>query len=588
MRLSPKNLGVGLVLVGLMTWGGVGCASSPRSGQASANHPSAIQTSEEGNDSGESDSGAPDERDKGYAHYAAGIYYELEQDPERALEHFTQAALADPGNEALALDVSRRLLQQKKPEKAVQVLTRASAAPGASATTFLVLGITYAQMGKTDDAITAYKTAIKKAPRVMASYQSLAQTYFQKGQKKEALKVLDQAAHQTAPDAAFYVDLAELYASCRSWLGSDGDGLKPKILAALDNASKLKPQQPLVLIRLGDGYKNLQEFSKAIATYQELLKRSPRFPLLREKLADASLQSGDKKGAAEQLEAVVRENVGNAQAYYVLGNLALEAAASHTGTNADVLEKEDYRRAAEYFQKTILFNPDFTPAYFELVSAQLGAEQPKDALTTLAKVPSDKAQNFLVEFYSGLAYNQMKDYAEGLKHMTSAELIARTSDTNRLDQFLYFQLGASYERNKDYPQAEKYFQKCLQVAPDFVEALNYLGYMWAERGVNLDAARRLIEKAVKLKPDNAAYLDSLGWVLFKQNRAPEALPYILKAVALSSKPDPTLYDHLGDIYLALKQPGKARDAWSQSLKAEPNEDIQKKLRDAGEPSQSKP
>jgi len=156
-------------------------------------------------------------------------------------------------------------------------------------------------------------------------------------------------------------------------------------------------------------------------------------------------------------------------------------------------------------------------------------------------------------------------------------VIATATDPSRLDDQFYFQLGATYERMGDYVQAEQYFEKCLQLAPDSAEAQNYLGYMWAEHDTKLDRARELIEKAVKAEPKNAAYLDSLGWVLFKLRQPKEALGYTLKAVELSEEPDATLFDHLGDIYAALNQPDKARDAWTKSLAVEPNDQIRKKL-----------
>jgi tetratricopeptide (TPR) repeat protein len=107
--------------------------------------------------------------------------------------------------------------------------------------------------------------------------------------------------------------------------------------------------------------------------------------------------------------------------------------------------------------------------------------------------------------------------------------------------------------------------------------MNYLGYMWAEHGENLEEARKLIAKAVKAEPKNAAYLDSLGWVLFKLNQPKEALDYVIKAVELSDPPDATVYDHLGDIYLALRQPEKAREAWRKSLSIEASDQVRKKL-----------
>jgi len=141
-------------------------------------------------------------------------------------------------------------------------------------------------------------------------------------------------------------------------------------------------------------------------------------------------------------------------------------------------------------------------------------------------------------------------------------------------------VGATCERKGDYEQAEKYFQKCLQLAPDFAEAQNYLGFMWAEHGKNLDAAKVLIEKAVKAEPTNAAYLDSLGWVLFKLNEPKEALDYLLQAVKHSEEPDATVFDHLGDVYAALHERDKAQEAWRKSLSLEQNDEVRKKLEPA--------
>ena len=140
-----------------------------------------------------------------------------------------------------------------------------------------------------------------------------------------------------------------------------------------------------------------------------------------------------------------------------------------------------------------------------------------------------------------------------------------------------FHSGSAFERHGDYAEAEKYFRKCLELSPRFAEAMNYLGYMWAERGEKLDEAKKLIEKAVELEPQNAAFLDSMGWVLFKLKQPREALGWLQKAVQHAKEPDPTLYDHLGDIYCDLRQLDKARDAWRKSLDLEPNDQVKQKL-----------
>jgi tetratricopeptide (TPR) repeat protein len=99
--------------------------------------------------------------------------------------------------------------------------------------------------------------------------------------------------------------------------------------------------------------------------------------------------------------------------------------------------------------------------------------------------------------------------------------------------------------------------------------------------MKLDKARELIEKALKAEPKNAAFLDSMAWVLYKLNEPAAALPYALKAAELSEKPDATVDDHIADIYAALKQLDKAREFWRKSLALEPNEEVRKKLDTSG-------
>ena len=107
--------------------------------------------------------------------------------------------------------------------------------------------------------------------------------------------------------------------------------------------------------------------------------------------------------------------------------------------------------------------------------------------------------------------------------------------------------------------------------------MNYMGYMWVENGLRLQEARVLIEKALKLEPKNGAFLDSMAWVLFRLGKPKEALPWMLKALENTPEPDPTLYDHLADIRLAMGDTAHAVEAWKKALKIEPNVEIQKKL-----------
>ena len=502
-----------------------------------------------------------------HAHYGAGVIHEMEDDSEAALEEYYKAALKDPDNESLILEVSRRFLQKKQPEKALELLNRAAERPDASGSVFARIGFIYSQQGKHDQAVAANRMAINKSPESLPGYQNLFLNYLQNKQPQEALKVLAEAASRPRSDFEFLIGLSELYLNFGVQIPAQKEIAHTKALAVLNRAEKLKPANPASRLQLADAFNLLGDPAKAAQLYLELLKKLPDVPLIQErvraKLTDIYLRGQDHQRAVEQLEAIIRDDPTNPQAYYFLGSIALD--------------EKKLPEAAEHFGKTIMLNPDFEQAYYDLAIAQINLHKTSDALATLDKARQKFPQNFVLEFLTGMAFSHQKAYTEALQHYTSAEVIAQATDPKRLNEGFYFQLGAAYERKGDYQQAEKYFSKCLQLQPGSAETMNYLGFMWAEHGMKLEQARELIEKAVRAEPKNAAYLDSLGWVRFKLGQPKEALEPVLKAAELSEEPDATVYDHLGDIYAALNQMEKAREAWRKSLSVEPNEQVQKKL-----------
>ena len=575
-----------------------------------------------------------------HAHYSEGVIHDLENEPQLALDDFYQAALKDPSNETLILEVTRRLLQVKQPQKALELLTRAVAQPDASGLIFARLGFVYFQLGKNSLAIDASLTAIKKSPDSLSGHQNLFLIYLQNKQPQEALKILDDAAKVSNTNPEFLIGVGELYASFGIQTPGQKEAVKLKAIAIFQRAEKLNPANPQQWLRLADGFNAAGDAEKAAQIYRDLLKRFADMPFLeqdvREKLADIYLRGDDRKRAAEQLEAIIRDDPTDAQAYYFLGSIAYDS--------------KNYTQAAEHFAKTVLLNPGFEPAYYGLARAQLNRSQNNEALAVLNQARQKFPAGFDLEYLTGIAYSRQKDWTNAMNHFTAAEFIAHATDPKRLGDELYFelanaqlsqnhysealatldqaqqkfpknfaleyltgtayarqknwtnaihhftaaqamaqaadtnglsdvyfQLGAACERNGDYAQAEKYFQQCLELNPNFDEAQNYLGFMWADHGEKLPQARELIEKALKAKPENDAYLDSMGWVLFKLNQPKEALDYILKAIQFSKQEDAEVYNHLGDIYSVLGEMEKAREAWRKSASIEPNEQVQKKL-----------
>ena len=159
-------------------------------------------------------------------------------------------------------------------------------------------------------------------------------------------------------------------------------------------------------------------------------------------------------------------------------------------------------------------------------------------------------------------YLQAKRYSDAEKILRRAQGLESLKEPD--GERLKFQLAAVYERQKEFDRAESLFKEVIKSNPDNASALNYIGYMLADRGVRLDEAVEYVEKALALDPNNGAYLDSLGWALFKLNDLAQAEKYLLKAVSIV-KNDPTIHDHLGDLYYKTGDYEKAQEFWTKSL-----------------------
>lgn len=138
------------------------------------------------------------------------------------------------------------------------------------------------------------------------------------------------------------------------------------------------------------------------------------------------------------------------------------------------------------------------------------------------------------------------------------------------DPDLLFRKAASLERDKKIPESVAAFERLIELKPEHGAALNYLGYMYADRNENLDRALELVTRAVALEPSNAAYLDSLGWVYFRLGKLEEAEKHLLTAKRLAPD-DPTIEEHLGDLDESRGDLARARERWTRALALEPED-----------------
>jgi len=145
------------------------------------------------------------------------------------------------------------------------------------------------------------------------------------------------------------------------------------------------------------------------------------------------------------------------------------------------------------------------------------------------------------------------------------------------DEETQFYLGVIYDKAGLYEESIKAMQAVLKINPQNADALNYIGYTYADRGINLDEAEKIIKKALALKPNDGYIMDSLGWVYYKKGQYEKAAKELEKAVKYAPQ-DPVIAEHLGDAYLKNNLPKKAIEMYNKSLKLDPSkEEVKKKL-----------
>ncbi len=541
-------------------------AKSPRPGSAGAKPSRTSGLGRTLGSSEEVDQVSPRElerRAQAHAAFAAGIIHQLDDDSDKSLELFARSVEQDPTHESLVLEVARRRLLRKEFDAALGLLEKASTRPDASLTVFSFLGLTQLQLGRTNDAIATYRGAVKRAPTELSSRGVLSQIYVSQQRPEEALAMLDEAGRVATNEPRYWADLAELYLQLGHRSTNTAERARSAARTSLEKALSLQPGDPALLQRLADRSGDLGDSAVAERLYQQLREKFPQSPIPTAKLADLYLRTGRLPEAAIELERLKKENPANPLPWYFLGVIAAE--------------QGNFTNAVEMFSEATRVNASFEPAWLDLAGAQLNLDLAADALVTLDRARLTLLPSFRSEFLTAVAAGRLGRLEELNRRFSAAESIARTNQPQILDHRFYFQWGAAGERLGDRANAVEHLQKSLELNPDFAEGLNHLGYLWAERKENLDRAHAMIRRAVELEPENEAYLDSLAWVLFQLNRPADALPWMEKAIKLAPKPDPTLFDHHGDILAVLGRMPEAQAAWRKSLAVVDDPEVRRKL-----------
>ncbi len=475
--------------------------------------------------------------------------YRLQNANDKAEAALRSILKTEPAHESALEQLTQLLLDQGRSDEAVNLLEGLTQrAPSPSLLN--LLGDAYTQAKDLARAEGAYRKALELDPSDPGHLRGLGQTLVAEEKYTEALRIYQRLAEAEPENADVYLRLAQIYRELRQLDEAENTLLKARqrapgsievlyneamlyraqgrfedaIRVLSDTAAGIKSQtsavpssrRTLAILyqQLGQLYREVQNYQAAIYSFQEMQR------LGEEEDRRARLLMIDTWRAAKNLPRALEE--------------AKEA-----------VQKYPSDSAIRASQALLLGESGQVDKAAEILRSQLHRGEPdRDTFLNLAQV-----------------YERARRYKE-------AEEAARLAETlpgqPRDNEMVWFLLGAIYERQKLFDRAEAEFKKVLALNPRNAAALNYYGYMLGDLGIRLDEAQALVRRALAEEPYSGAYLDSLGWIYFRENKLSEAEATLRKALERESH-DPTIHSHLGDVHFRSGRKDLAAEEWEKSL-----------------------
>ncbi len=487
-----------------------------------------------------------------YRHYVMALLLESEDPPDipAAAEHYKIALKSYPNSYQLRYSLAKSYMSMRLFPETLELLSEIQPV---DKKVLQLRGMSYLQVGKQDSAKLAYEKLAQVAPNEPTSYHYLSSFY--------------RFANNT-----------------------------DSLIWAYNNLSRLMPYNDKYWLELGKLRTEKKDFKNAKKSFRKSLEINKSKSNILSYVGLAEMYKMEKKfdSALSIYKQAITVDSGNAPLYTDIAMMYAQL---------DSLEQ-----AVPYAEKAAEYNPQDILAIRRLGIIYYGTDKLDLAESVFTALVNRGERNFLNHFYLGRIAAQRKDFKiavdefiimtklndsipehwldlgyaykklDDLPHELSAYKSGIQKATNNLDRIkLMFPLGSAYEQGKMIDSAIATFKSILKLDPNHHQAMNYLGYMLADNGIQLPYAKKLIEQALKLSPDNAAYIDSYGWLFYKLKKYKKAVKQLRKAAELQK--DPVIYEHLGDAYNARGDKSKAMDWWTKSLKLNPdNEAVKNKLK----------
>jgi len=510
-------------------------------------------------------------------HLLLGRLYRLSAETAKAESEFRTAVKLQPSSEDAVTTLALLYNEEGDPGRALDIL---QAVPEGDRTARIdsALGYTYEQKKDYARSVAAYRKAVDLDGDDLDAVRGLAENLLNDNQNDAALEQYKKVAAADPQDAQTLLHLAEIYRR---------DGQFDKALDTLTKAQAIAPDSMEIEYNRAVVEDAMGKFDDAVRHLEGLLARTDK--------PDGTYSAAEGNNRSiflERLGIVYRDEnktqlaVDTFRKMIVLGDDA--AVRGYQQIIECYRDAKDWTAATATAREAVQKFPTDSGLQMTLAGQEADNGQADAALARVkAMLKGDPSSDREVWIALVQMNSRLRRYPDAEKALAKALELSTKQDEK---DYVNFIAGSVYERQKKYNEAESYFRKVLASDPKSATTLNYLGYMLADRGTRLDEALSLIRRAVALDPQNGAYLDSLGWVHFKMGKYDLAEAELRKAADRLDN-DPTVHEHLGDIYqktnrlkLAVAQWERSLQEWKRTVPAEVDATdvakVQKKLDEA--------
>jgi tetratricopeptide (TPR) repeat protein len=477
-----------------------------------------------------------------------GRLYRVSNNTAEAEKAYNAALQADPQNEDALTGLAMLYADQGDTSRAIEKL-KAATDKNPTEETLAALADTYERARDFKSAADALKRAVALSPDSGRLQASLAQDLFLSDQLDEALKIYQSLAGDDPHDTQTQLRIAEI---CR-----DKGDLK-KAREALEKAKQIDPTDVDTLYEEVNLLDAEGKTDAAITQLKALVSSTERG-------AYSPTQASYRARLFERLGLLYSEAGQHAQAtdaFRQIGSLGGDFGARSAALVIDSYRQaKDFTSALREAEAAAKKYPD--DQALRVAQAEVLSDQGKidEAVAVVRALPKGEDSREL-QIELAQIYEKGKRWTDMGKAIDAAEKLSSADDEK---ETVWFMRGAMYERMKKFDLSEAEFRKVIQANPQNAGALNYLGYMLADRDVRLDEAHDLVKKALDLDPRNGAYLDSMGWVYYHQGKFSQAEELLVQALDRIGQ-DATVHDHLGDVYLKLGKTKEAIAQWQASVR----------------------